>query len=486
MSDKHLTELPWKTLAIKKQVKDGELTKALVALSKVSENDAAERLKSLDKILTSAETVKRNNKDEKEVVAYLDEVVKEARKAKTLAAAAAAKTNPQAPTDAEADTPAEESDEDAIDAEAEEYKKNYKSKLTGALAQVRSRAPQPGDDAKPQLKFVAMVSGKGSSVLVASNVGGSARKVLKSLAGGGSGAFVAGQCIFEKNAHTFIVQTVPGGLASKLSKALHAQTGMAYKVRVRTPDGSVVLDDETDVDPDAATASGATTTQTEEDGPWEGEAYEDYLDRRRYEGMHESLSEHLAVALQERLGDTGKMRAVIAFAEEKSAEGNFKSAVKALEALEKLVEAAAESSHTAGEASGDGFSKVAFEKIHLDWDSNKKAVETQLEALRQAIIADFEDPESLAATSNLQKVLARFNEGLGDTIDALRDSAEVTQRSQLATKAVGIADHYLDYLGGDPLVAHIEQNPFDINVAVRDTLSAPLHAVKAELAKLSA
>ena len=34
MSEKHLTELAWKTLAIKKQVKDGELSKALAAFGK--------------------------------------------------------------------------------------------------------------------------------------------------------------------------------------------------------------------------------------------------------------------------------------------------------------------------------------------------------------------------------------------------------------------------------------------------------------------
>ena len=38
-----------------------------------------------------------------------------------------------------------------------------------------------------------------------------------------------GECIFEKNAHTFVLEAVPGGLAKKLATALQAETGQKYK-----------------------------------------------------------------------------------------------------------------------------------------------------------------------------------------------------------------------------------------------------------------
>jgi hypothetical protein len=64
-----------------------------------------------------------------------------------------------------------------------------------------------------------------------------------------------GECIFEKGVHTFVLAKVPGGLAKKLTVALLAETGTKYRVRVRAIDGSVDLDSETDVDPDATAAS---------------------------------------------------------------------------------------------------------------------------------------------------------------------------------------------------------------------------------------
>jgi hypothetical protein len=69
-----------------------------------------------------------------------------------------------------------------------------------------------------------------------------------------------GECIFEKGVHTFVLATVPGGLAKKLMVALQTETGQKYKVRVRAIDGSVDLDSETDVDPDEAPGTAEVKT----------------------------------------------------------------------------------------------------------------------------------------------------------------------------------------------------------------------------------
>jgi hypothetical protein len=57
-----------------------------------------------------------------------------------------------------------------------------------------------------------------------------------------------------------VLAKVPGGLAKKLTVALLAETGAKYRVRVRAIDGSVDLDSETDVDPDAAPGSAEVKT----------------------------------------------------------------------------------------------------------------------------------------------------------------------------------------------------------------------------------
>ena len=138
-----------------------------------------------------------------------------------------------------------------------------------------------------------------------------------------------------------------------------------------------------------------------------------------------------------------------------------------------------------GDTAGNA-GKVDFEKIHLDWDSRKSEVESRLKELNKAITDDWEDPTAMTAAANLSKVLARFNEGLGDTLDALRNAVDAEKRSQLATKATGIADRYLDYLATDALVAHVEDNPFEITVGARETLSTPLNELRDKLSKMTA
>jgi hypothetical protein len=146
----------------------------------------------------------------------------------------------------------EEAEDEEEEKEAAEFQKDIKGKMVTALAQVRARAPREGEEPKPQLRFMAYLAGKSSAVIVAKKVGGGSKKLLAQIAGASGGKIVMGDCIFEKGVHTFVLATVPGGLAKKLTVALLAETGAKYRVRVRAIDGSVDLDSETDVDPDAA------------------------------------------------------------------------------------------------------------------------------------------------------------------------------------------------------------------------------------------
>jgi hypothetical protein len=131
-------------------------------------------------------------------------------------------------------------------------------------------------------------------------------------------------------------------------------------------------------------------------------------------------------------------------------------------------------------------SKVQFEKAHLDWDAQKKGVESRLAELNKAILADFADAEGTTAAKNLSKVLARFNEGLGDTLDDVRNAATPEARAPIVAKANAIADRYLQYLDSDPLVAHVESNPFEIKVDVKNSLSTPLTRLKQQLQQFTA
>jgi hypothetical protein len=298
------------------------------------------------------------------------------------AAGEAGKPKPEGTAkDAEGEGEQGEDEDEEEKKEAAEFQKDVKAKMVAAMSQVRTLVPREGEKRKPQMRFMAYLAGKGSAVLVAKKVGGGSKKVLAEIAGVTGGQIVMGECIFEKSAHTFVLENVPGGLAKKLAAALLAETGTKYKVRVRNADSSVDLDDETDVDPDETGTKGTN---------------------------------------------------------------------------------------------------VRFARLRLQWDSKKKAVAAELESLRKTILEEYNDKENAAATTKLNKILARFNTGLGDTLDALYNAADPAAQQQFKDKSLAIAKQYLSYVESDPLIAHVEDNPF-LTVTVRDSLAGPLKAIQKEL-----
>ncbi len=264
MSEKHLTEKPWKELAAKQGIKDLGLQKSFAAYANVdAAKEPAKAVEALKEISELAIKVKKTSAAKEDVVDYLDEVLKEVKKilpgfeAKAKAGAAA---EAKQATEAKAEA-AEEQEEESEEVQAEKFKKDLKQQMISALAQVKMRAPgepEQEKEPKPQLQFMGYLTAKVSSVIVAKKVGAATKKLLVEIAGGASGGkYVTGECIFEKSAHTFVCDAVPGGLAKKLSAALQAETTAKYKVRARSTDGSMVLDSDTDVDPDAAPAVAA-------------------------------------------------------------------------------------------------------------------------------------------------------------------------------------------------------------------------------------
>ncbi len=276
MSEKHLTEAPWKAITVKQKLKDPGLGKALASFETCEEKDHTARLKALDTVEKHAEALKKEHKDKKEIADYLGELLKESAKSrKPLELAAKADKNgkdkekdgkdPKGGKDGKDPKDSKEDDEEE-DEETLALKKDLKNKLTSALAQVKSRAPgepEPGEEGQPQLAFMAYLAGAHSAVIVAKKVSGGTKKLLTSIAGGATGGtYCQGECIYEKSAHTFVLDKVPGGLASKIAKALVTETGQKYKVRVRSTDGLTELDSDTDKDPDEPGAKVETPDPT--------------------------------------------------------------------------------------------------------------------------------------------------------------------------------------------------------------------------------
>ena len=242
MSDKNLTELEWKKFSKGRNLKDGAFVKALAALELAKNPDA--QLAALDEIEKQADILRKANKGDKEITSYLDDTDKAATKERKLAEFEAKKA---------AQSQSEGEDEEAPDL------------LTTKMVPLLRAVPK----GEVMHAMIAM-AGKDTMVMVSRKaIGAPRRKVMTTALGATGGVkFIAGECIWEANAHTFVLQHEAAGLAKKVRAALLEQTSQRFKVRVRGEDPNDIDDDGEPAEHEASETEGqqATTTGSTESG----------------------------------------------------------------------------------------------------------------------------------------------------------------------------------------------------------------------------
>lgn len=144
-----------------------------------------------------------------------------------------------------------------------------------ASAPKNARAAPPDDDADPtaltdQLKSLLAVARRGETLyamlaytgkqmavmLSRRPLSASARGVLNKYLGAAGTKYLMGTCVFESNAHTFVLEARVAGLAKRIRQALNEQTSLRLKVRVRGQDPGDVEE------ADGAEQSGAESEET--------------------------------------------------------------------------------------------------------------------------------------------------------------------------------------------------------------------------------
>jgi hypothetical protein len=457
MSEKHLTEPAWKAVVLKTPVKDTGLQKALVAYARVdAAKDRAQALGALEEIGTQAVKLKRANPGLKEVTAYLDEVVKEVNKTKPGLTASAKPQEPK--TEAKAE-PKEEPDGTDL-----------KERLISALKKVKA------GDGQDSLRFVACVAKPCFGVLLAKSasdkIGVAHKRELSELTKGTR--FIEGNCVFEKNAHTFVVGTVPAGLAKNLKKALKEYTGLTYKVRVRDLEGKVVADGDTDVDPEEVTAAEIPARAPAVPGAPTATSGEEMV---KFTARFKALQPELVKAIASKAphGEEAKQRAVEAgtMANKK----DFAKANQLLEMVESLLRRTAVPPAPAPGADG------AFQKAWAAATANlQEAVDTirnQLAAFATALMASGEE-----------NLIWIAEEGLSQVFSSLRDAALTIDRatSKLPSRVVVKARPAIETLKKhitSPRVLACDQNNLGVTVTIQKTISKAIQELETalELAK---
>ncbi|KQP38986.1 hypothetical protein [Pseudorhodoferax sp. Leaf274] len=329
MADK-LSEAAWTgfTKKNKLDLDDGALVKALARFDKSDEGKPEPRSQALEDVVDLLKKqVVAQSKRKKELGDKIFGEVKDKLYA-LLGSAEAELKKTQATTRASA-----EADDD------EESPALLTSKMIPLIRELRK--------GEAVMQSLIATTGKETVVLLSRRAISPARgKLLKEQMHNASGLkFIRGECTYEANALTFIVQASAGGLARKIKAALLQQTALRLAVRVRGEDGDDADEEQGHADgegqgdaPQGQGSAGAdagpdTPAPTPPDAPSSAQlAYDQRLGQ---------VQEPLRQALAGQHPEATKLRALIGFASEKAAAKDYAAATQALEHLHKLLDAPA-------------------------------------------------------------------------------------------------------------------------------------------------
>lgn len=116
---------------------------------------------------------------------------------------------------------------------------------------------------------------------------------------------------------------------------------------------------------------------------------------------------------------------------------------------------------------------VAYRRALLEFGSAKKRVAAEIGALADAIASTLPDEAELAR--DLSEHLADLNDQIGDSVDAAMSTAE-NDRAPANKRATDMMQSYLVELARNPLVKHVDANPF-VPVQVAATLGGALRKI---------
>jgi hypothetical protein len=133
---------------------------------------------------------------------------------------------------------------------------------------------------------------------------------------------------------------------------------------------------------------------------------------------------------------------------------------------------------TAGQPDAPYKGIVAYRKSLVEFARAKTAVTAQVDALRKAIPTHLRGEQGLADA--IAHELNELNTEIGDAIDAAMKASE-NVASPLTDAIKMKLQKYLAEVQSNPLVKHVDANPFGVNVAVEKTLVAALSNVRAAM-----
>ena len=356
MLHKSLTTAAWTTFAKSKPYEDKALLKALDGLKNASDN-IPRQLAALADIDKQTQLLLKAHKTDKALQTFFKEM---GRAAAELQQALLARQR------------AEEDDARAASSDDDAGPTALTDQLKSLLAVVRR-----GETLHAMLAY----TGKQMAVMLSRRpLSASARGVLNKYLGAAGTKYLVGTCVFESNAHTFVLEARVAGLVKRIRQALNEQTGLRLKVRVRGQDPhDVEEDDETDEAEQGGTESEEASGQTARNAD---KALGDEQARLACTARLKALQPALAAALQKGDDHAAVLRKIVDSIRALIDKGQYKAALEALDKLQQRL------SPTGGTA---------------NTGTSTKPAERTAEETRQLIVKRVQDNEALRKSPKFRK-----------------------------------------------------------------------------------
>jgi peptidoglycan hydrolase-like protein with peptidoglycan-binding domain len=501
IKSKAFSDATWKDIVAKnKSVKDNGLLNKLAEVRKLGEDDHVGAQKALDEIVKLVAQLKKS----KEISA----TPAAARFVAELSGAAESALKDAAKAKAEADKKAKAEADEAKKRESEEQRKGKdegedEDDPSGLLT--TKLIPLLRGVNKGEMMHVLVArAGKQVAVMLSRKpIAPARRKILADELGVSGGVkYFNGHCVKEEGTTTFVMKSEVAGLAKQLKLALLNQTGMRVKrLSCRGEDGDDHDLEEGDDEGLAVARVGGETPEPPKPGdepptamtrPFELSA----AVGRGGKNLEEDVKQ-VQIALNRRAdaglkvdGRCGKdtIEAIMEFQRalgQSRPDGRVdpnRGTARALAASGKVGKPPPPPSPM---APPEDLGEPTIARAPQVWHGTRNILDHNINELKRAIRQEYssEHPALLAEIDqNVQRVdviLEKLDTRLAQTLERAGAAKSPAQRNAEIAAAKTILADYVAFVKEEPLIDHIDKNPFGVDAQVRKTITNSLtHMIK--------
>ncbi|MBL8363534.1 MAG: peptidoglycan-binding protein [Rubrivivax sp.] len=522
VKSKSLSDAGWKDIVAKNKLKDNGLQKALEKLKRVDEDahDEADRI--LDEIVKLATALKKD-KAAAAAAKPIGEIVDAAAALQREVAKAKAEHDKaqKAKAEAEKKAAAEAARKGDDDEDEEEATPEL---LTTKL--------------KPLLKLVAKgermhalvaKSGKNVKVMLSRKpISPARRKMLTDALGGGSTKFYPGHCALEAGATTFTLKAEVAGLAKLLKPALLEQTGLKLnKIKCRGEDG----DDDDGDDEEVPVGPGGEAPEDDEDVPvgpggeappenrgdvpvgpgGEAPPQDGNVGMTRPFELSASVGrggknqpedvQQVQAALNRRMnaglnvdGQCGKgtIDAIMAFQKalgQSKPDGRVDPGRGTANEMAKSGKLPPPPPPPNPKAPPEDLGEPSVKHAPLVWKGTRGILDHNIKELKRAVRQEYssEHPDLLKQidqhVQRVDVILEKLDDRLADALERANAAADEAVRRAELDAAKAILREYTSFVQEEPLIDHVDNNPFGVDTKVRKVIGDSLKHMEKSMAK---